>query len=661
MLVTMSPAKPFRIAGFALRDWGFALRIWAAMMISLYIAFWLQLEGAASAATCVGILALPTRGHALEKAFWRLFGTAVGVVVSIAITGAFNEIRELMFLSYAIWLGICTYIASHFEGNRAYGAVLSGYTVAIVAIAQIDAPDKVFMAGMNRGAAIFVAIVVVTVINDILAAPDLSTLVGEKLARARMQVTEFAATTITKGTTTASDVGNLLQTVTAIRTDIDAVAAEGLSGGRRAAAAAAAVSALVQQTNMARAVAVAIDDLGNIGAEQREKLVASMKGSDHQAATELRNKLRSVERAPDSPTGHLLAASGVTLLLECERQGALTISDLRSGRGRRESSDLPIFRCRASALRNALRVFCVVLVVGALLSLTNWPAVSAVLIPATALAAMSSSTPDPLGFVKGACIMAVLAAVLVGITKFVLLSGADAFPLLAISMAPLVMAGALLLTIPKPSAFLLGFLTVALSPGLMNPQNPEDYSALGFLVNTMLTLGGFFILLPALSLLLPTTDRHRRRWLLESAETDCRDAFAGRGKSDNSPEMSFRDASRIAQFGRLKLPDPARREADMGKLCRLADLSYAARRCRALIAQIGQRPHDELPIDVRRAIGRLDATALRLAGDHFIRGRPDDRSRDHSGVLRLGLALVWLAGLIERSPGETAKLRDALS
>jgi hypothetical protein len=90
------------------------------------------------------------------------------------------------------------------------------------------------------------------------------------------------------------------------------------------------------------------------------------------------------------------------------------------------------------------------------------------LIPATALAAMGSSTPDPLGFVKGACIMATFVAVLVGLTKFMLLGGVDAFPLLAIAMAPIVMAGALLLTIPKPTAFLLGFLAVALTPGLMN-------------------------------------------------------------------------------------------------------------------------------------------------------------------------------------------------
>jgi len=44
------------IAGFPLSTWAFALRIWAAMMVALYAAFWLQLESASSAAVTVAIL-----------------------------------------------------------------------------------------------------------------------------------------------------------------------------------------------------------------------------------------------------------------------------------------------------------------------------------------------------------------------------------------------------------------------------------------------------------------------------------------------------------------------------------------------------------------------------------------------------------------------------
>ena len=45
-----------RFAGFPLSAWAFALRTWAAMMLALYVAFWLQLENGYIAAFTVGSL-----------------------------------------------------------------------------------------------------------------------------------------------------------------------------------------------------------------------------------------------------------------------------------------------------------------------------------------------------------------------------------------------------------------------------------------------------------------------------------------------------------------------------------------------------------------------------------------------------------------------------
>jgi len=58
-----SVSRTIVIAGFPLSAWAFALRIWVAMMVALYAAFWLQLGSASSAAVTVGILALQTRGQ----------------------------------------------------------------------------------------------------------------------------------------------------------------------------------------------------------------------------------------------------------------------------------------------------------------------------------------------------------------------------------------------------------------------------------------------------------------------------------------------------------------------------------------------------------------------------------------------------------------------
>src|SRR5258707_12086216 len=100
MTLVQSVRRTVTIAGFPLSAWLFALRIWAAMMVGLYAAFWLQLESASSAAVTVGILALQTRGHAYQKAAYRVLATIVGVVASIVIAGLFAQSRSLFVIGF---------------------------------------------------------------------------------------------------------------------------------------------------------------------------------------------------------------------------------------------------------------------------------------------------------------------------------------------------------------------------------------------------------------------------------------------------------------------------------------------------------------------------------------------------------------------------------
>jgi uncharacterized membrane protein YccC len=60
MTLVQSARPTVTVVGFPLSYWARALRIWAAMMLALYAAFWLQLDSASSAAVIVGVLALQT-------------------------------------------------------------------------------------------------------------------------------------------------------------------------------------------------------------------------------------------------------------------------------------------------------------------------------------------------------------------------------------------------------------------------------------------------------------------------------------------------------------------------------------------------------------------------------------------------------------------------
>ena len=165
-MTTTTIESPIRFAEVPVGAWAFGIRIWLAIVVALAASFWLELEAPASAAITVAILAEPTRGPALEKACFRLIATVIGVTAAIVIVGLFSQARDLILAAFALWVGLCVYAAGLLDGNRAYAAVLSGYSVALIAIQQLDAPDHVFESGMARGAAIAVGVAAIAVVND---------------------------------------------------------------------------------------------------------------------------------------------------------------------------------------------------------------------------------------------------------------------------------------------------------------------------------------------------------------------------------------------------------------------------------------------------------------------------------------------------------------
>src|SRR6266849_10940589 len=147
--------------------WGYAFRIWLAAVVAL----WLQLGGASSAAVTVAILAQPTRGAALAKAANRIAATLIGATMSVVIAGLFPGERIGVLGAFVCWICICVFIASYLRGYQAYVAEVSGYTVAIIALVNIDTPQNVFTTMTDRMAAITIGILSVTLINDVFGSP----------------------------------------------------------------------------------------------------------------------------------------------------------------------------------------------------------------------------------------------------------------------------------------------------------------------------------------------------------------------------------------------------------------------------------------------------------------------------------------------------------
>src|SRR5271156_6701099 len=117
----------------------FGLRLWAAVCLALYVAFWLELDNAYWAGTTAAIVSLPSLGASLRKAWFRMIGTVIGAVAIVALTACFPQQRMGFLLGLALWGAACAFVATMLRNFAAYSAALAGYTTAIIASDELGA------------------------------------------------------------------------------------------------------------------------------------------------------------------------------------------------------------------------------------------------------------------------------------------------------------------------------------------------------------------------------------------------------------------------------------------------------------------------------------------------------------------------------------------
>jgi uncharacterized membrane protein YccC len=645
--LVQSVSRTFTIAGFPLATWAFALRIWAAMMVALYAAFWLQLESASSAAVTVAILAQPTRGQAYQKAVYRVLATIIGVVASFVIAGLFPQSRSLFVIGFAGWLGLCVYVSGLLDGNRAYSGILSGYTVALVAVTQIDSPQNIFSAGVNRGAAIVVGIAALALISDVFAAPNVHTGLSDKLIAAHRRVRAFALAILRVETPDPIQSAKLLHEITALHPDITALVAESSSGRARAAAARSAAVALVAEVSAAGALAsLPANTLPSLRRALGEALADGL-GNESRA---LRLRLQQhADVGYADPHDALFARHAMDLLIE-NRRAQDGIEDLQAGRHPQRRIKAPIYRSRRAAARNGLRAFLAVLISAILLSLGGWPFASLALALVGLTIAFSANTPNPRAFAAEAVIAMPIAALLAGMTEFLILDGVDQFPLLAIGMAPVVLAGALLSTSPNQGLASTAYLALVFFLVILAPANPQVYNPETYLFSSFMAITSVVLLFVLLWTVLPTSDALRRRWYLTSAQAEMRDLLAGGRSGRLDDEALFRDADRMGQLAALQPAAEDERRDDLRQALEIFGRTTAVRRVRTTLAELSARTGGRLVGDAYSALAGCDPVSLRRTAADLASAGAELDQEVQSAARAASLDLIWVAFLIDTSP-----------
>jgi uncharacterized membrane protein YccC len=637
-----------KFAGFPVSAWAFALRAWAAMMLSLYVAFWLQLENAAFAAVTVSILSLQTRGQAYQKAVYRLLLTIVGVVASIIIAGLFSQARDLFVIGYASWLGLCVYAGGLLDGNRAAGVVVAGFTLAFVAVIQIDSPQDIFLNGVERGAVIAVGIAALTLVNDLFLSPNLHTILSGKFEAVHQRVRAFALAILRGESADPIRSAGLLREITALHPDISALVIESSAGSARGAAARIAAVALVAEVSAANAMAsLPAATLPSLRSALARAL-ANAPGEDSHA---LRLRLQQQMQALDADTNDALFACHALDLLVEDQRAQQAIDDLEADRRPPCQVRTPIYRSRRAAARNGLRAFLAVVISATLFALSGWPLASYGLALVGTFVALSAVAPSPRMFMISAVIAIPIAALLAGVTEFVILDGVDQFPLLAIGMAPTVLVAALAFTLPNARISSIGFLVLVYFPILLFPSNPQDYNPETYLYHSVLAIAAVILVFAVLWTILPTSDDLRRRWYLTSARAELRDLLSGRRSRHRDDDALFRDADRIGQLAALQPADGDQRRDDVRQAINMFGLAATARRIQTVLAQLSGRTDAHLLEDGYAALADGNAPRLREAAALLAASAATQVDRDSQAAAQMATAdLNWAAFLIDTSP-----------
>jgi uncharacterized membrane protein YccC len=140
----------------------FALRLWAAVCLALFVAFWLELDNPFWAGASAAIVCQPQLGASLRKGWFRMIGTVVGATTVVVLTACFPQDRVTFLVLLALWCGLCAFAATAFRNFASYAAALAGYTAAIIATNNLGATggasSDVFLLAVTRASEICIGI-----------------------------------------------------------------------------------------------------------------------------------------------------------------------------------------------------------------------------------------------------------------------------------------------------------------------------------------------------------------------------------------------------------------------------------------------------------------------------------------------------------------------
>ena len=675
--MTVAPLNSTRLFssvahGLALPPWltwpavGFALRTTAASLVALYIAFLLNLDDPKWAPMTVWIVAQSNRGVSLSKGQYRILGTIIGAVAAVTMVALFAQVPELFILSLALWLGLCTALATGLRNFRSYGAVLAGYTAAIIAFDSISSPLEVFDIAVARVIYIALGIMTEAVFTTVFAPGTPLQETQNRLASYLRQVSDLCARAL-RGQVNTSGFQRLLTGALELDVAAEYAAASSRSVRSRFGHLRGATVAMLTQMAIAQSLREHLTTRRDLDEPLVEKTamtldtIGSASSVDPNTIAALRADVRIALSETAVTSGHAIAPRLLILdhldrLLEAVH-GALTRQALFS------DEKAPSSRLRLSfhvdhrdAVQNGIRTFVAIVIGSWFWIATAWPSGPSFIVILGVICALFATRPNPvvggMGFLKGGLVAVIAAA----ICNFAVLPMLSDFTELAIVIGIIMFATGLAMRNVRTAALATSFAFLFLD--LVGPDNTSRVDAASFMNGALALILGVGAGVLVFTLLFPSNLPAKRRrlqraalrdladigqspahwtrehWLSRTADRLAGQAATNAGVSQIQAEEDLRGmlaaltigeaTITLAELGRehpllAKPLDIVLRQLGRGDPARLAKVSRAA--ARHLSYRIDQ-PEAPARHTVIRAATQLDAIAS-AAANHadYLRGR----------------------------------------
>lgn len=162
-------------------DWVFSVKTYTAAMLALYIAMLFDLPRPYWAMATVYIVSSPLAGLTSSKGLYRALGTLIGAAAAVALVPVFINAPELLCAVVALWTGGLLYVSMLDRTPRSYVAMLSAYSLPLIALPEVGNPQNIFDIAVARSEEIILGITCASIVSAVVLPGSLAPLISARI------------------------------------------------------------------------------------------------------------------------------------------------------------------------------------------------------------------------------------------------------------------------------------------------------------------------------------------------------------------------------------------------------------------------------------------------------------------------------------------------